>query len=187
MSRNVLRLPAGTKAFETLVNRVGIRMYVSVRPGGAPRSNFTIGSLTAGRWASGDPVVVADVRNTGQRTLDINGSLALSRGPGGVRTGLLPVTLAAPLGPGGSERVTVQLDKHAPGARRCGSEADSLDAPPPTTITFPSGATAATGPPMALLVTTGLLVLLAVAALGLLVIRRPNSRSAASGRNVSAT
>ncbi len=182
--------PAPAGGGVRLVNRVGVRMYVSVGPGGAPRSDFTIGSLTAGRSATGGPVVVADIRNIGQRTLDISGSLALSHGPGGVRTDPVPVTLAAPLAPGGSERVAVRLDKRLPSGPwraqmwlRSGLTRPAAVA----TITFPNAATAATGSPMAILVTTGILVLLAAAALGFLVTRRPNSRSASSHRNVSTT
>jgi hypothetical protein len=181
--------PAPAGGGVRLVNRVGVRMYVSVGPGGALRSDFAIGRLSASRSAAGDPVVVADIRNTGQRALNISGSLALSNGPDGVRTGLLPVTLAAPLAPGVSERVTVRLDKRLPAGPwraqmrlRSGLTRRAAAA----TITFPSATTAATGPPMALLVTTGLLVLLAVAALGFIVTRGPDSRSAASDRNASA-
>ena len=92
VSRDVLRLPPGSKAFQTvtinvpkdassgeryaviwaevsaptptqggvtLVNRVGVRMYLSVGPGGAPPANFTIGSLSAERSKTGEPLVVA--------------------------------------------------------------------------------------------------------------------------------
>ena len=68
-----------------LANRVGIRMYLSVGPGGAPPSNFVIGSLTARRSASGQPLVVARIHNSGRRTIAISGNLTLSNGPGGVR------------------------------------------------------------------------------------------------------
>lgn len=145
VSRDVLRLQSGTKAFETvtirvpkdassgerygviwaevstsgsggvkLANRVGIRMYVSVGPGGAPPSNFVIGSLTARRSASGQPVVVARIHNSGQRTIAISGSLTLSKGPGGVRAGPFPVKLVVPLAPGASRSVTVRLDRGLP-------------------------------------------------------------------------
>lgn len=147
MSRAVLRLPPGTRAFETvtihvpknassgeryaviwaevsapgpptrgvtLANRVGIRMYLSIGPGGAPSSNFAIGPLTAKRSASGQPFVVARIHNSGKRTIDISGNLKLSNGPGGVRAGPFPVKLGAPLAPGASRAVTVRLDKRLP-------------------------------------------------------------------------
>ena len=97
-----------------LANRVGIRMYVSIGPGGAAPSNFAIGALNARRSASGQPLVVARIHNSGQRTIDIGGSLTLSDGPGGVRAGPFPVRLGAPLGPGSTKSVTVRLDKRLP-------------------------------------------------------------------------
>ena len=49
----------------TEVNRVGIRIYLSVGSGAAPAASFTIDSLTAGRSPQGNPVVIAAVHNTG--------------------------------------------------------------------------------------------------------------------------
>ena len=97
-----------------LANRVGIRMYVSVGSGGAPPSNFVIGLLTAKRSASGQPLVVAKIRNSGKRTIAISGKLTLSNGPGGVRAGPFPVKLVVPLAPGSTRAVTVRLDKQLP-------------------------------------------------------------------------
>ena len=145
VSRDVVRLQSGTKAFETvtirvpkdastgeryaviwaevstsgsggvkLANRVGIRMYVSVGSGGAPPSNFVIGLLTAKRSASGQPIVVAKVHNSGKRTIALSGNLTLSNGPGGVRAGPFPVKLVVPLAPGSTRAVTVRLDKQLP-------------------------------------------------------------------------
>jgi hypothetical protein len=97
-----------------LANRVGIRMYLSVGPGGAPPSNFVIRSLTSRRSASGQPLVVARIHNSGRRTIAISGNLTLSNGPGGVRAGPFPVKLIVPLTPGSSRSVTVRLDKRLP-------------------------------------------------------------------------
>ena len=145
VSRGVVRLQPGTKAFETvtirvpkdasageryaviwaevstpgsggvkLANRVGIRMYLSVGPGGAPPSDFVIGSLIAKRSASGQPLVIAKVHNSGKRTIAISGNLTLSNGPGGVRAGPFPVNLVVPLAPGSTRAMTVRLDKQLP-------------------------------------------------------------------------
>jgi hypothetical protein len=97
-----------------LANRVGIRMYVSVGPGGAPPSNFAIRSLVARRSTSGRPFVIAKIHNSGQRTIAISGNLTLSNGPGGVRAGPFPVKLVVPLPPGVSRSVTVRLDRRLP-------------------------------------------------------------------------
>jgi hypothetical protein len=97
-----------------LVNRVGVRMYVSVGPGGAPPAKFAIGRLIAKRSATGRPLVVANIRNSGGRTLDITGTLTLSKGPGGLRAGPFPVKLGMNLAPGRSEQATTRLDKRLP-------------------------------------------------------------------------
>jgi hypothetical protein len=106
--------PAPATGGVTLVNRVGIRVYLSVGPGGGLPSSFTVGALTAERSAAGKPLVVTQVHNTGPRTLDISGDLTLSDGPGGLRAGPFPVRLETALAPGGTRRIEVQLDKRLP-------------------------------------------------------------------------
>jgi hypothetical protein len=96
------------------VNRVGIRIYLSVGPGGEPPSDFTIDTLTASRLPDGEPVVYALVHNTGGRALDMSGSLRLSKGPGGLSAGPFPATLGTTLGIKDTEPVTVRLDKALP-------------------------------------------------------------------------
>jgi hypothetical protein len=96
------------------VSRVGIRLYISVGAGGAPAANFVIASLTAERTADGRPMVVAAVRNTGGRALDMSGSLRLSGGPGGLGAGPFAATLGTTLAIGDSEPVTIALDKQLP-------------------------------------------------------------------------
>ena len=97
-----------------LVNRVGIRMYISVGLGGTPPPNFTVGRLAAERSKTGEPFVAVTIHNRGVGPLDISGSLTLSDGPGGVRGGPYPVTLASPLDPGRSEQATAVLGKQLP-------------------------------------------------------------------------
>jgi hypothetical protein len=164
----------------TLVNRVGVRMYISIGPGGGPLSGFSIGPLTAEHSTSGQRFVAATVHNSGQSTLDISGNLALSNGPDGLRAGPFAATLGTVIAPGVSEPVTVRLDSVIP---RGPWQADltltsgllhhsSVDM-----ITFPPNTVAAkprvtVGFPMVLLVVIVLLVMLALTALGLLVSRR---------------
>jgi hypothetical protein len=95
-------------------NRVGIRLYVSVGPGGAPAADFTIDALTAQRTEDGEPQVVATVHNTGGRALDMSGSLDLSDGPGGLSAGPFPASLGTTLAIGATEQVTITLDKQLP-------------------------------------------------------------------------
>jgi hypothetical protein len=96
------------------VNRVGVRVYLSVGPGGEPPSRFVIESVTAERAADGRPVVAVRVRNSGGRALDLGGELRLSGGPGGLRAGPFPVQLGTTLGPGQSGSVRVPLDPAVP-------------------------------------------------------------------------
>jgi hypothetical protein len=212
VTRAVLRLPAGTKALETvtvnvpkeassgehyavvwaeisapapaaggvgLVNRVGIRMYLSIGPGGSPPPNFAIGALTAERSATGEPVVVARVENTGGTTLDIGGTLTLSEGPGGLRAGPFPVKLKGPLAPEDSELVTVEVDKRLPrGPWRAQMQLTSgqVEREAAATVTFPAANPTAKAVPAQssrlMLFLIMLLVLLAIVAFSLFVARR---------------
>ena len=103
---------AGSAVVE--VNRVGIRLYISVGPGAAPAADFTITSFTASRAADGAPVVSATVRNTGGRALDMSGSLNLTDGLGGLSAGPFPATLGVTLPIGATEEVRIPLDARVP-------------------------------------------------------------------------
>jgi hypothetical protein len=95
------------------VNRVGIRVYLDVGPGGAPRSSFAIGtvSVTQGpKW----PVVTAQVRNTGQRAVDVSGSMKMSSTDGAVHAGPFRVDNTITLLPGKAAPAEVTLDRALP-------------------------------------------------------------------------
>ncbi|SCL40136.1 hypothetical protein GA0074692_5615 [Micromonospora pallida] len=95
------------------VGRAGIRIYLSVGQGGEPPSAFEVAPLVGGRDADGRPTVTAEVRNTGQRALDLAGELSLADGPGGLSAG--PVkTETVTLGLGGTATVRIPLDKRLP-------------------------------------------------------------------------
>lgn len=97
------------------VSRVGIRLYVSVGPGGAPAADFTIDSLTAQRSPEGgNPAVSAVVRNTGGRALDMSGELQLVDGPGAINAGPFPAELGRTLAIGDTQTVTITLDEELP-------------------------------------------------------------------------
>lgn len=141
--------PAPDAGGVTLVNRVGVRMYVSIGPGGAPPSNFVIRSLAAKRSATGERLVVARVQNSGQRTLEISGNLTLSKGPGGLSAGPIPVKLGTALTPGESKRVNVRLDDQLPrGPWRAQMQlrSGSIQRVAMATITFPRISAAANAP-----------------------------------------
>lgn len=93
----------------SVADRVGVRVYLDVGPGGSPKSDFVVDSLQAVRRADGTPAVLAQVRNTGARALDLRGDLRLTEGPGGLSGGPFPVQVGTTLGPGDSAPVTVPL------------------------------------------------------------------------------
>jgi hypothetical protein len=108
------RSPAGAEGDVSQVSRVGIRVYLSVGPGGAPAADFEIDTLTAERSPNGQPFVIASVHNTGGRALDLNGTLNLLDGPGGLTAGPFPAQLGVTLGIGQTEPVEIGLDDRLP-------------------------------------------------------------------------
>jgi hypothetical protein len=105
--------PEGTGV--TVLNRVGVRVYLDVGGAKAPKSDFTVDSLQASRRTDGTAIVTAQVHNTGARALDMRGSLTLREGPDGLSAGPYPATLGTPLAPGQTEPVTVVLGKSITG------------------------------------------------------------------------
>ena len=85
----------------TMVNRVGVRIYLAVSGSAPLATDFTIASLIPSRDEEGFPVVTARIVNIGQRAIDLQGALRLRNGPGGIKAG--PFAM-----PGG---VTVGVDE----------------------------------------------------------------------------
>jgi hypothetical protein len=106
--------PSSTRSGVRLVNRVGVRMYVSVGRGGLPVAKFLVGSPVAGRAANGDAVVTATVRNVGVAAIDLTGKLTLSRGPGDLSAGPFPITLGTMLAPNHSVIERIALGDQIP-------------------------------------------------------------------------
>ena len=90
----------------TEVDRVGVRLYVAVGRGGAPPTSFDITSVSAHRTASGQPVIVAHVNNTGGRAVDVSGTVRLADGPGNTAAGPFPGEQIVTLAPGQSGNMT---------------------------------------------------------------------------------
>lgn len=97
-----------------MINRVGVRIYLSVGPGGEPRSDFEIENLTPARTPDGRPEVLAQVHNSGGRAVDVSGSLTLTDGPGGLHAGPFQVSVGKTIEPGGRAQVSVLLDHSLP-------------------------------------------------------------------------
>jgi len=94
-------------------NRVGVRIYLSVGPGGPPPVNFDITSITGTRSAHGQLLVLAQVHNTGGQAIDASGNLKLTDGPGGLTAGPYQET-GVTLAPGQSAPIKVVLSKQVP-------------------------------------------------------------------------
>ena len=183
------RTPPKDNSGVTQVNRVGIRLYLSVGPGGAPAANFTIDSLTASRSAAGVPSILAQVHNTGGRALDMGGSLLLRSGPGGLNAGPFPASLGVTLAIGMTEPVTVVLDKQLPAGpwdAQITMRSGLVERVAKATLTFPasgSGPAVAVAAARPVWLYPGLAAgtALVVGALGTLLYRRPRLRRLGSG------
>ena len=83
-----------------MVNRVGIRTYLDVGPGGEPPSDFRISDPHPRRTPDGRRELVATVRNTGERAIDLDGQLSLFGGPSSLQAGPFPAVRGTTLAPG---------------------------------------------------------------------------------------
>lgn len=182
-------LPASeTASGITLVNRVGIRVYLSVGEGEEPESDFVIEEFVAARDDEGRPLMRAQVVNTGGRALDLTGELELDEGPGSLSAGPFPVELGTTLAPGDRGPAVVLLDPELPRGPWTATitiSSGELSRSATARITFPDDpgesarpveAEAVTGTTWgrALVVVAGLLLLLALA-LGFVLWRRRRS------------
>jgi|TARA_R110002110_G_scaffold18932_3_gene78947 hypothetical protein len=96
------------------INRVGIRLYLSIGSGGPPAADFEITSLAAGKSLDGIPTVVANVTNIGGRALDISGELYLRSTSGDLQAGPYSADLGATLAIGVTEPVTIAITTELP-------------------------------------------------------------------------
>ncbi|HUR47988.1 MAG TPA: hypothetical protein VMY88_00460 [Acidimicrobiales bacterium] len=96
------------------INRVGVRMYLSVGVGGEPATDFEITDIEGRRDEDGNPVVAAIVRNIGGRAVDLSGELRLSNGPGGLSAGPVPAEAGTTIAKGQSGPVLFILDPALP-------------------------------------------------------------------------
>ncbi|MDQ3028687.1 MAG: peptidase [Actinomycetota bacterium] len=130
----------------TTVNRVGIRMYLSVGGPKEPPSDFTIDEFVARRTDAGAPVVSATVTNTGKRALDLQGELVLTDGPGDLSAGPFPADVGTTVGPGDTAPVDVALHDSLPDGpwtARLTLRSGNLERKVRAEITFPTAGAAA--------------------------------------------
>jgi hypothetical protein len=93
----------------TLVNRVGVRIYLWVGGNNPPASDFAVDTITASRLTNGGELVQALVHNTGGRAIDLTGTLTLAAVHGSLTAGPYPVQLGTTLAPGQSGPVRVMI------------------------------------------------------------------------------
>ncbi|WP_326645204.1 DUF916 domain-containing protein [Streptosporangium sp. NBC_01755] len=127
------------------VNRVGIRIYLSVGRGNPPASDFTIDSLTAQRSPTGQQIVLAQVHNTGGRALDLSGDLKLTNGSGSLSAGPFKVQTGTTLAPGDAGSVACALNEQVPDGpwrARIRLESGLTKRTSEATIRFPAAGTA---------------------------------------------
>jgi hypothetical protein len=95
-----------------MVSRVGIRIYLDVGPGGDPPSDFQVTGISmeppSGPW----PVLTATVDNTGQRALDMTGSLSMTRN--NIKAGPFKLEEGVTIPPGQSAPVRVIINEDLP-------------------------------------------------------------------------
>ncbi|MEU4570246.1 hypothetical protein [Micromonospora sp. NPDC023956] len=94
------------------VHRVGVRLYLDVGPGGEPPTDFRIEGVAAEPGTGEFPVVTAQVTNTGERALDMTGSLTLAKEA--VLAGPFKVTNGVTILPGQSGQVRVEVNQSLP-------------------------------------------------------------------------
>lgn len=109
-----VRAAATPEASIGAVNRVGVRMYLSVGTGGEPETDFEVTDIEGRRDEDGNPTVAAIVRNIGGRAVDLSGDLRLTDGPGGLSAGPISAKGGTTVSPGQSGPVLFILDKALP-------------------------------------------------------------------------
>lgn len=131
----------GSGGTANVVNRVGVRIYLSVGEGNEPASDFKIDALVAKRDADGTPIVETKVTNIGGRAIDLKGTLVLENGPGGLTTQPEAMEVGTTLAPGETAPARVLLDPSLPDGpwdATATITAGRLEHQAKATITFPS-------------------------------------------------
>lgn len=172
------------------VNRVGVRIFLSVGEGDEPPTDFRIDRLRTERPHADSLLLLADVTNTGGRALELQGELELNDGPGGLSVGPVPPARGQVVGIGGGGTVAFAFDPSLPdgawearlrlqsGTVERGAEARVTV--PPVGETGASTASPATGAhPIALAAAFGLLLAVIIALVLVLARRRKDSPPAA--------
>ena len=139
----------GSGGTASAVNRVGVRIYLSVGEGSEPASDFTIDQFVPKKGDDGTPMIETKVTNTGGRAIDLTGSLILANGPGGLNTKPYDLEIGTTLATGETALALVVLDKSLPDGpwdAMITIKAGRLEHQAKATFSFPKKAGAAAKP-----------------------------------------
>ncbi|MEU7745780.1 hypothetical protein [Nonomuraea sp. NPDC049158] len=175
---------AGREKGITLVNRVGLRAYLDVGPGGEPPSDFKIAKILPQRTEDGQPKIVATIANTGERAIDLEGQLSLTDGPSSLSAGPFPIDRGTTLAPGQQGDVSVHLGEDLPDGPWKFSltlRSGRIDKTETGTLTFPRkagswGLAAVSDAPLALILVLPGLAALAAGTILIIAFRRSRAR-----------
>lgn len=173
------------------VNRVGIRIYLSVGPGGGKAADYTVTSIAAARDADGNPQINALVTNSGGRALDVNGGLSLTGGPGGLSAGPFELQKQTTLAPGEAREISFPVPREIPNGpwnARITLKSGLLERQAEGQVTFPDAPSVAvpaqeTAFPWWMVAAAGLLVLLLAGLARYLLDRRRKRRLGGQGQD----
>jgi hypothetical protein len=131
--------------------RAGIRIYLDVHGGAAVPSDFSVTGVTAARGGDGTPQIRLALRNTGQRAVDVSGTVALSEGPGGTSVGPVQIAEAVTLAPGATGAAVASFDPALPAGpwlATASLASGTIQHQAASTVTFPApGGTEVGGAP----------------------------------------
>ncbi|WP_433553592.1 hypothetical protein ACQP08_10355 [Micromonospora zamorensis] len=167
----------------TQIHRVGIRVYLDVGPGGEPPTDFRIDGLAAEPGPGEFPVVTAKVTNTGQRALDMTGTVSLRKEA--VQAGPFKVTNGVTILPGQSGQVRIEVNQALPAGTwdvHAKLASGTVERTATGKITLPVAApmtvAASTGPSWLVYAVGGITLLVLVTLAGWYLVRRQRTRLA---------
>ncbi|MDG4786489.1 hypothetical protein O7626_11205 [Micromonospora sp. WMMD1102] len=174
----------------TKINRVGIRVYLDIGPGGEPSTDFRIDEFTASRNPDGQPSLRVGVTNTGGRAVDLSGNLLLTHERDEIKAGPFSVVEGTTLAPGQTGNVAIAVSRrldNGPWRAELTLVSGLVQRTAATTVTFPDPG----GPPTTFKPGTTHLLLAGSGAAGLVIlaalfvmIRRSRLRTSQPGQPV---
>lgn len=107
------QLPVDSGGTVDVINRVGLRLYLSVGDGREPASDFAIRSAQAVTTDDGHHRLDVSVENTGGRAIDVNGEVVLA-GPAGLTAGPFRSPTGPTIAPGSDDILSLAVPDDLP-------------------------------------------------------------------------